>query len=299
VRLGALVLVVACSKAAPPRDETHASVKPVAAADARASATVDATAALQQPQTFDDLPAALAAVLPADARVIGFGELHQRTDRAQVKSTLAHFTAEALPAIQDKLSDLILETWIVDKNCGKQAVEATAKVGATMRRPVETKSEIGDLADAARKAGIQPHAMRVTCDDYTRIAPPGKPVDAVAMLELTTKELGRIATEAVLHRDKEPTHRPWVAVYGGALHNDRFPEASVADWSYAKRVDAVTADHFVEVDLVVPELAEGDPMLAKEPWFGVVKTAGQKLQVWRRGERSFVIVLPRSPAGSP
>lgn len=284
-----LLVSAACGKATAHHDDarTPEPVKP--APDARRAPSA-------QVQTYDDLGAALAAIVPADARVLGFGELHARTDRTQpVRSTLAHFTAEALPAIADKLSDLVIETWLVDKGCGKQATEATAKVESTMKRPVETKSEIGELADAARKAGIQPHAMRVTCDDYTRIAPQGKPIDVVAMLELTTKELGRIATEAVLHRDKEPSHRPWIALYGGALHNDRFPEASVADWSYAAKVDAVSANHFVEIDLIVPELAEADPVLQKQPWYGVVKTAGAKLQVWKRGERSFVIVLPRTP----
>lgn len=288
----ALVLVsAACGKAA-----THAAHDDARAPEPVKPAPDARRAPSAQVQTYDDLGAALAAIVPADARVLGFGELHARTDRTQpVKSTLAHFTAEVLPAIADKLSDLVIETWLVDKGCGKQATEATAKVLSTMKRPVETKSEIGELADAARKAGIQPHAMRVTCDDYTRIAPQGKPIDAVAMLELTTKELGRIATEAVLHRDKEPSHRPWIALYGGALHNDRFPEASVADWSYAAKVDAVSANHFVEIDLIVPELAEADPVLQKQPWYGVVKTAGAKLQVWKRGERSFVIVLPRTP----
>src|SRR5262249_13100155 len=160
--------------------------------------------------------------------------------------------------IGDKLSDLVIETWIVDPGCGKAATEATAKVTTTMKRPEATKSEIAVLADAARGAQIQPHAMRVTCADYARIAPPRKEVDAVAMLELTTKELGRIATEAVLHRDKDPAHRPWIAVYGGALHNDRFPDKATADWSYAAKVDGVTHDHFVEIDLIVPEFAEGD-----------------------------------------
>ena len=76
------------------------------------------------------------------------------------------------------------------------------------------------------------------------------------MLDLTTRELGRIATEAVAHRDA--TARPWIAVYGGALHNDRFPEPGVEDWSYAEGVDDATHGHFVEIDLIVPELAEDD-----------------------------------------
>ena len=280
--------MVACGKPAPVHhdDARHVAVAVVAA---------DAGGPVPQPGTGDDLASVLRQIIPADARVIGFGELHQRTDRTQVTSTLSHFTTEALPALADKLSDLVVETWIVDPNCGKAATEATAKVEMTMRRPQETKSEIGTLADAARKAGIQPHAMHLTCDDYTHVAPPGKEVDPVAMLSLTTRELGRIATEAVIHRDGEATHRPWIAVYGGALHNDRFPDAGVAEWSYAAKLDGATQNHFVEVDLIVPELAEADPQLAKQPWFALAKSAGAKPQVWKRGERSFVVILPRTP----
>ena len=43
----------------------------------------------------------------------------------------------------------------------------------------------------------------------------------------------RIATRPSSHRDKRPDARPWIAVYGGALHNDRFPDKGVEEWSYA------------------------------------------------------------------
>ena len=256
---------------------------------------------LPEARSYPDLGAALIAIIPADARVIGFGELHARTDRAQVTSSLASFT-RALPAIADQLSDLLLETWLVDPACGKAAVQATAKIETTMKRPEATKSEIAELAAAARAAHIQPHAMTLTCADYARVVarPAGagsadREVDAVAMLTLTTRELTRIATSAVAHRDKQPSHRPWIAVYGGALHNDRFPDAAVAEWSYAAAVDRVTGGRFVEVDVIVPELAAGDPVMQRQPWFplvGAPRDPARPVVVWTRGERSFVVVLP-------
>ena len=279
-----LLLVCACGNhdaKPPPPAPVVAKPAPPAPADAAATA-------------YPDLGAALTAIIPPDARVIGFGELHSRTDRAQVTSSLAHFTSDALPVLEDKLSDLVVETWITDPHCGAAAQEATTKVTVTMRRPVETKSEIAKLADAARAAGIQPHAMQLTCDDFSRIAPPGKDVQVEAMLDLTTRELGRIAAEAVTHRDTEPNHRPWIAVYGGALHNDRFPDKGVEDWSYAKKIDDLTHGHFVEVDLIVPELADDDPQSQKQPWFDLVKHAARSVQVYTRGERSFVVILARS-----
>jgi hypothetical protein len=244
--------------------------------------------------TYPDLASALKAIVPEDTRVIGIGELHSRTDRAQVKSSLSRFTSDGLPAMADKLSDLIVETWIVDPKCGQSAKTATAKVEITVRRPQETKSEIAVLAETARAAKVQPHAMKLTCADYEKVAPSGKDVLPDVMLGLITKELGRIADEAVRHRDKQPDHRPWIALYGGALHNDRFPAEGVADWSYAARIDQLTGNKYVEIDLIVPELAEADTAAQKQPWFPLIKSSENAVRVWKRGERSFVVIFPRS-----
>lgn len=244
-------------------------------------------------QSFPTLAKTLAATLPVDARVIGFGELHARVDRPNVPSALSAFTA-ALPSFGERVSDLIVETWVVDPKCGQAAVTATKKIEGEVKRPEATKSEITLLADAARAAKIQAHAMTLACKDYETLAPKNGAPDPVAMLTLTTKELTRIAGSAVAHRDKEPEHRPWIAVYGGALHNDRFPDAGVAEWSYAAAIDKATKDHYVEIDIIVPEFAEPDPASQRQPWFPLVAGAKQVL-VWKRGERSFVIVLPRTP----
>jgi hypothetical protein len=300
VRLVALVpvlpvVVFACSKGpqdAPRREPGPASQRPAPAPPEAAEASPPTAT------SYPDLGAALAAIVPAETRVVGFGELHSRTDRAQVRSALARFT-EALPAIAERISDLVVETWIVDPKCGQAAQTATAKVEITMRRPQETKSEIALLAEAARAAKIQPHAMRIRCEDYAVIAPPDKDVDPEQLLDLTTRELARITGEAIAHRDAAKEARPWIAVYGGALHNDRFPQAGVEDWSYAAAVDAATRNRYVEVDLVVPELAAADPVSQAQPWFPLVESAGDQIQVWQRGERSYVVVLTSTPASSP
>jgi hypothetical protein len=282
--------VAACSKAT---KDTGAR-EPARSDAAAAAIVVDAAPPPVKSESYPDLATALKATIPADARVVGFGELHMRTDRKQVKSSLAWFTQDGLPAIADKLSDLIVETWIVDPKCGQKAKTATAKVEMTVRRPQETKSDIALLADAARAAKIQPHAMKLTCEDYDKIAPASGDVAPDVLLGLTTKELTRISGEAITHRDKNAEKRPWIGLYGGALHNDRFPAKGVEDWSYAASVDGKTNNHFVEVDLIVPELAEGDDSWKAQPWFELVTKADDKVHVWKRGDRSFVVVLPRA-----
>ena len=251
-----------------------------------------AAAALPPHTRHATLADALRATIPADARVLGFGELHARVDRAQVRSALAAFT-EALPAFGERLSDLVVETWIVDPKCGQQAVTATKKIEAEVKRPEATKSEITLLADAARAAKIQPHAMTLSCKDYEQLAPEKGSPDPIAMLGLVTRELTRVTASAIRYRDREPGHRPWIAVYGGALHNDRFPAAGVAEWSYAGSIDLASNGGYVEIDLIVPEFAEPDKPSQAQPWFPLLAAADRVL-VWTRGERSFVVILPRT-----
>lgn len=286
--------LIACGKASTPQASQEAA-RPAEVAPPPAPVVVAPDAPAYPPDTYAELGEALAAIIPADARVIGLGELHSRVDRAQVRSALSRFTA-ALPGLGAKVSDLVVETWIVDPTCGKTATQATAQLEANVKRPEATKSEVAQLADAARAAGAQPHAMRLTCDDYKRLLAGGD-ADPIVMLGLTTRELGRIAASAVVHRDKQPddgTRRPWILVYGGALHNDRFPDPAIAEWSYAALADKVTGDRFVEIDLIVPELAAADAMSRTQPWFHLVETAGDRISVWRRNERSFVVILPRT-----
>lgn len=292
-----LIAIWACSQeAAAPRRAPRGSA---AATETTAETTTETTtkaARVEIPahRAYPELGPALVATIPADARVIGFGELHARTDRRPVTSSLAHVT-QALPAIAGQLSDLVIETWLVDPACGTAAVRATTRVETTMKRPEETKSEIAQLAGAARAAHIQPHAMTLTCADYAAITPAQGEVDPAAMLTLTTRELARIATSTVRHRDRAPDPRPWIAIYGGALHNDRFLDPSVAEWSYAAEVDRVTGGHFVEIDVIVPELAEADPVLQRQPWFPLARAPrdpAKPILVWKRGERSFVVLLP-------
>ena len=246
---------------------------------------------------YADLASAIIATVPAGTRAVGFGELHARVDRASVPSALVAFTA-ALPALAPRVSDLVVETWVVDPGCGAAAQHTTAALETAVKRPPATKTEVAVLGDAARAGGIQPRAMALTCADYDALAPGSGDPDPVAMLTITTRELARVARAAL----SQPTTlagspaRPWVALYGGALHNDRFPAAGVEEWSYAAQLDAATAGHFVEIDLVVPAFAAADPASQTQPWFALVGASDlppDRILVWRRGERSYVMLLPQ------
>lgn len=225
-----------------------------------------------------------------DVRVVAFGELHERVDRPTgARSSLARFTDDVLPVLAPRASDLVLETWLPDRRCGDEATAATAEVEATMQRPPATKSELAVLVERARAAAIQPHAMRLTCDDWSRIAPPGGELDHEAMLAAITRELGRIGAEATRAR---PADR-LIAIYGGALHNDLYPIAGIEDWSFAAALDAATGGRYLEIDLYVPENAAADTLSRSQPWFPLLEHAGPgHVVVIERGERSYLVLLP-------
>jgi hypothetical protein len=293
--LVAVALVGCSSKSSPSSVPGRDAGAPVATAIADAAEPADAGPELPAHLEFPTLAKAIVAILPPDARVVGFGELHIRIDRPGGRPALARFRADILPELAPMVSDLVLETWIVDPKCGATAQEATARVESAMQRPEATKTDLAATIEAAQGANIKVHAMRLGCADYDKVAPKGAPVAVEVLLDLVTRELGRIAASAIAHRDKEGAERPLIAVYGGALHNDRFPIKSVAAWSYAAAVDKASGDRYVEIDLIAPELAAQDALSAQAEWFPLVAAATHdRVQVFERGPRSFVIILPTS-----
>lgn len=253
---------------------------------------------------FPDVASAVLAVVPAGTRVLGVGELHQRTDRVGGRAALEVFRADLLPALAPTVSDLVLETWVVEKGC-TSGQAASQKVEAAMRRPAETGDQLSRQIAAARLAGIKVHAMRLTCAELAEVGGGAGDVQIETMLDLVTRELGRVAASAVAYRSRppapgQPPPRPLVVLYGGAMHNDRFPYDSVARWSYAAELDRVTGGRYVELDLYPPEAAAADRFVTGEPWAPLLAAAGpEHVVVYQRGERSFVVILPTSSDRAP
>lgn len=299
--LGTVALVlIACDGARragddpPPRAKAKPAVVQMAPLDAAAAAT-DAVIAGAPPFTVEEnLGAAFEHIMRDHPRVLGVGELHLRTDqRGPTQSALARFTAEVMPALGPKMSDLVIETWVVDPAC-KTGGAATQRVESAMKRPESTKSEIGGLIGMIKQNGIKAHVMRLTCDDLAAVAPAAG-VDAEKLLGIVTRELGRVARSAVRYRDEHAEPRPLIVVYGGALHNDLHPYESTAQWSYAGAVDEATGGRFVEVDLYLPELIEGQALYQAEPWYPLVaKAPAGKVLLIERAPHSWLAVLPRS-----
>ncbi|HMF39168.1 MAG TPA: hypothetical protein VKQ32_00675 [Polyangia bacterium] len=237
--------------------------------------------------------AAVEAMIADPGGVIAFGELHQTRATAKVRSALARFTDEILPVVAPHASHLIVETWITRGTCGEAEAQVTKEVARTTERPVETESEIVKLLRRAKELGVAPHVLDVGCDEYKVLAGAGGTVDYDRLLTITNQHLERAIGQGLLLA--RAPGRPLVVVYGGALHNDLYPDPTLAKYTFGRHVHAATRGAYREVDLYVPEMVDTTPALKAEPWYPAWQHAGAGKGVVTidRGGRSTIVVFRR------
>jgi hypothetical protein len=247
---------------------------------------------------LDTPAAALREVLRRTSpRVMGIGEYHQKTRTVNVRSAVRRFSEQMLAAIGAETSDLIVETWVTEGRCGDDEKRVVKNVEKTTERPAATEDEVLSLLKRAKQLGVQPHILKVGCSDYKMLLGAGK-VDYDKLLTMITRHLRQTATQILTARrgrDAGPAGgRRLVVLYGGALHNDLYPVEGLEGYSYAEALQKLSGDRYVELDLYVPELIEGDKTLSAEPWYPLLRLASLKgVVLIERGERSFILVLQR------
>ena len=239
---------------------------------------------------------AIATLMPDPGGVIAFGELHQTKATAKVRSSIARFTDQILPVVAPHASHLIVETWITSGKCGETEERVTKEVARTTERPVETESEIMKLLRRAKELGVAPHVLDVGCDEYKVLAGQGGKAGAVdydKLLTITNQHLERAIGQGLLL--PRASGRPLVIVYGGALHNDLFPDPTLAKYTFGRHVHAATRGAYREVDLYVPEMVDTTPALHAEPWYRVWQSAGggNSDVLIERSPRSAIVVFRR------
>jgi hypothetical protein len=242
--------------------------------------------------TYDSEAAIAERLLAENPRVIAFGEYHEITGGAKAKSAISHFTDELLALVQRKSSDLIVETWVTDGNCGKTETQAVAKVEKHIQRPKHVKSELELLIERAVAMGLRPHILTITCDEYRSIQPDAGEVDYVKLLSVVTGALKREIDAALKKTKPDKT----VLVYGGAVHNDLQPRAELKDFTFGPAVRDEVGGRYLEVDLYVPEFIERDKDIVKESWYPLYKKAAKpgKPTLVKRSPGSYIVVFPRS-----
>lgn len=258
---------------------------------AKARSTDATPAPMPKHWVFDSPRKALEHVLADEPRILGIGELHKLTGSAPVDSALSRFTNEMIDALRGRATDLIVETWVADPNCGAKEKAVLKEVQITIQRPAQTENELVELLKRARALKIGRHVLEMSCEDHASLIPPGKTeVDFWKLLLLVTKRL----TEKAQQLYETPNRM--LVLYGGAHHNDLYPYDSLAEVSYVPALEKLSDKKYVELDLYVPELIPGNELLEKESWYPLLaqKTTHTQVVLIERGQRSYILLMRKA-----
>ncbi len=224
--------------------------------------------------------------------LVAFGEYHQLKGKTHIRSALKRFAEELWPSMQPGASDLVLETFVPEGNCGKEETKVVKDVDKTIKRPETTENELVTLIKQAKAQGVQPHILQVSCKDYESVLDEKAQVDYVKMLKLINDLLEKRIAEVRNRRIKAGVDKT-VMVYGGALHNDLYPQQELAPYTFGQSLTQSFPGEYLEVDLYVPEFIEADKSIRSQPWYPLYKKAQKPGQiiVVRRGAGSFILLF--------
>lgn len=241
--------------------------------------------------------AGLQRVLERQPAILAVGEYHEVNGAPKVPSALRRFTRELLPALEGRVTSLVVETWMLNGKCGAAETQATAAVAKTTQRPERTEDEVTTLLDRTYEMGVKNHILMIDCDDYRSMLDDAGSLDAEASLLLVKRKVEAKALE-VIEREEGGTAQKVLLLYGGAVHNDLQPLPAWSAYSFGPALARETGGHTVELDLLVPEYVESDDDLLKEPWFaGAMALAKQgKTVLINPHPEVYLLLFARSKA---
>jgi hypothetical protein len=223
---------------------------------------------------------------------VGFGEAHAPSDFT-ARTTVRRFQEELLPGLAPRSGHLLVELLAPPKGCEQQRKQVQTESDAiTTGQSKDNQNEYVQLGHAARELGVAPDILRPSCQDMQAIA--SAEVGVLVMME-TIATLSVETTQEWLAVTNP--QRPLVILYGGALHNDLVPRDNLETWSYGPRLSDLSAGHYVEVDLVVPELVADSDSWRKFVWYDAVRSLakGHGPTLVQASERSFALVFEAAP----
>lgn len=224
-------------------------------------------------------------------QIIGIGEVHQKNATKKIPSALHRFNRDIVALLAKEYQHVIFETWMTYGTCGKVEKRVVKKVEKTIDRPQQTESELVKTIKHVKKLKMKPHILKLHCKDYQQIYQK-KEIDYDALLKTITTHLQSKAEELL----KSDSNTSALVLYGGALHNDLYPDKDLSMFSYAKALSKKVGGRFLEVDFYVPEYIEKDKSLSKYPWSVFIERATTKEVVLiERGPKSYILILKRTP----
>jgi hypothetical protein len=272
------------------------------AAPAASAATGDETSCGEMDcRLFATPEDAFASILAQKPLVIGIGESHAPKDAAEIISSTKRFTEKFLPMLVDPkramtASDMVLEIWVAEGQCGKkkEAAVAEKQKPVTQGQAKTNQNEYVALGDAAQAKGIKPHILRAPCADYDKILA-AKEDAVIVMLEM----IARLMKEKVLAISAQRAAggpEKLTLTYGGAIHNDLVAREGREKWTFGPELSAQTKGRYIELDLVVPEYIRDNDSWNALPWVKHYKKDAYptKTTLFQPRPGSYVLIFPRS-----
>ena len=241
--------------------------------------------------------AAFEAVLALQPRVLGLGEYHEIEGGPKVPSALKRFTRELLPALQGQARALVVETWVVNGRCGAVEKQAVAEVKKVTRRPATTEDEVTTLLGAAHDRGIAPHILQLACPEYQSLLDEKGELDPEKTLSLVGTKMRSKADDLLDEADDvDGGAKGSLILYGGAIHNQLYPDDDLKDYAFGPQMAERTGGHYVALDLCVPEYVAGDADLRKLPTFeAAMKVAAKgRVALLNPKPNAYLLFFPRS-----
>jgi len=218
--------------------------------------------------------------------VYAVGEYHPTRNAVAKRSPLARFTNDIVEMLEPYAHHLVVESWLDDTCRSEDTNTVQMQVLKVTNRPAEQATDLQTLLAASNSLQIQTHGLPMTCIEHSSVLDSHGHVDFLRLLLLVTEKLNDTTKRLVAEKGD-------VIVYGGALHNDLYPQWPLEDLSYAKPLDEQLGGGVLEIDLVVPEIVAGMSMIRRETWFPLLgRAAPDRVIVWNRGPNSYVVILP-------
>jgi hypothetical protein len=250
-------------------------------------------------RAYPDARSAFQAATAGSPLVIGIGEYHPVEGRGpRVDSALRRFTRLLLPSLERRAGHLVAETWIKAGRCGEVEKRAVARIEEESRRPAKTEDEVTSMLRRAADLGIEPHILKVDCDDYADVLDASGEIDDVKLLTLVARLLQEKALDLV---ERERGTGRAVVLYGGALHNELQPSEDLAPFSFGPALSRALEGRYRQVTLLVPEIVEADPTAREEAFFDCMErhASRDRVLLMERGEAARYLVFARAAKPAP
>jgi hypothetical protein len=283
-------LTAPASASSAPLAASAVAPAPTAEAAARACGALGCLA-------FATAGAAFDYVLQSNPRVLAVGEAHAQDSTPGIQSSTRRFAEQLLPKLAGKSKHIVIELLLA--NCKQQTVAQVKQQQAPVieHQAKTNQNEFVNLGKVAERLGIEPQGLTPACPEYEAVVNAGE--DGVARLLSLVADQTAKEVEALLATPSAPPDL--ILTYGGALHNDLSPRPGQEAWSFGPRLAAATQNHYLELDLIVPELVKDSEAWRNLPWYAAFdrEHLPREALLYRPAPNSFVLIFPKTVPAAP